>query len=286
MSWSKQRWFLRQDSECVVIDAAAEAIYDLVADMPRMGEWSPECARVEWTDGATGPAVGARFVGHNRGGPLGSCKWSRHGTVLTADRGREFAFATEEGGREGTVWRYRFEPADGGTRVTESYTVEWIPTWARIVDVPTNRHRELVEAMRHTLEQLKTAAESVDHRRSTSRDHHLPAAPDIDVVTSTVDDPRLRHSSDQRVRAARRRTDAGRHRRRRRGRRVHDRAADGHRSRPTCGGSGSLTPTSITSARCTDCSTRTRSSGSSPPSSGSGSWGSRRHRSRWTGCTS
>ena len=49
----------------------------------------------------------------------------------------------------------------GGTRVTESYTVRWIPTWARIVDVPTNRARELREAMRHTLEQLKGAAEAI-----------------------------------------------------------------------------------------------------------------------------
>ena len=30
---------------------------------------------------------------------------------------------TEEGGRESTEWRYRLEPLEGGTRVTESYTV-------------------------------------------------------------------------------------------------------------------------------------------------------------------
>jgi hypothetical protein len=161
MSGASSRWFLRQDSESVVVEAGPEAIYDLVAEMTRMGEWSPECARVEWEAGATGPAVGARFVGHNRGGPLNLMRWSRHGTVLTADRGREFAFATEEGGREGTVWSYRFEPTDGGTRITESYRVDWIPLWARIVDVPTNRAKELREAMRHTLGQLKTAAESV-----------------------------------------------------------------------------------------------------------------------------
>ena len=59
--------------------------------------------------------------------------------MLVADPGREFAFVTEEGGHESTVWRYRFEPVDGGTRVTESYEVKWIPAWARIVDVPTNR---------------------------------------------------------------------------------------------------------------------------------------------------
>jgi hypothetical protein len=87
-------------------------------------------------------------------------RWSRHGRVLVADRGREFAFATEEGGRESTVWRYRFEPVDGGTRVTESYQVKQIPAWARILDVPTNRHRELLEGMRHTLVRLKIAAEA------------------------------------------------------------------------------------------------------------------------------
>ena len=33
-------------------------------------------------------------------------------------------------------------------------------TWARIMDVPTNRHGGLLKSMRHTLEHLKTAAES------------------------------------------------------------------------------------------------------------------------------
>jgi len=62
---------------------------------------------------------------------------------------------------ESTVWRYRFEPvADGRTRVTESYEVRWIPTWARILDVPTNRHKQLLEGMRTTLERLKAAADA------------------------------------------------------------------------------------------------------------------------------
>ena len=81
----------------------------MVADLPRMGEWSPECQRVEWEGGASGPAAGATFVGHNKGGPRGLMKWSRRGRVLVADPGREFAFVTEEGGHESTVWRYRFE---------------------------------------------------------------------------------------------------------------------------------------------------------------------------------
>jgi hypothetical protein len=31
--------------------------------------------------------------------------------------------------------------------VTESYEVRWIPAWARVLDVPTSRHRGLKEAM-------------------------------------------------------------------------------------------------------------------------------------------
>ena len=51
----------------LVVKAAPEQVYDLVADLPRMGEWSPECQRVEWTEGADGPGEGATFIGHNRG---------------------------------------------------------------------------------------------------------------------------------------------------------------------------------------------------------------------------
>jgi hypothetical protein len=159
MNPKNQRWWLTNDSEVLTVNATADDIYDLVADLPRMGQWSPECQGVEWEGGASTPIKGARFVGHNRGGPGKLMRWSRHGRVLVADRGREFAFVTEEGGRESTVWRYLFEPVDGGTRVTESYEVKKIPAWARIVDVPTNRHRELLEGMRETLNRLKVAAE-------------------------------------------------------------------------------------------------------------------------------
>lgn len=161
MAVKNGRLWLTRDSHSVVVDAAPRAVYDLVADLPRMGEWSPECSSVDWTDGATGPAEGATFVGHNRTGPRGLIRWSRRGRVLAADPGREFAFITEEGGRESTEWRYRFEAVEGGTRVTESYDVHWIPAWARILDVPLNRHKELQETMRHTLARLKSAAESV-----------------------------------------------------------------------------------------------------------------------------
>ena len=288
MAAKNQRWWLTEDSETVVIDAAGRAHL-----RPRRGH-APH-GRVE-PRVPTGRLAGRRrrarrdatFVGHNRGGPFGLMQWSRRGRVLIADRGEEFAFVTEEGGREGTVWRYRFEPVDGGTRVTESYDVEWIPTWARIVDVPTNRHRELVEGMRHTLEpaQDRGREPSITARSRVVITTYRAAARHRRAHVELPRSPASAASSDQRVRAARRRARAGRHRLGRRGRRVHDRAANGHRSDRPSLDLAHATPTSTTSGRCTRCSTRTRGCASSPRSSGWGSWGSRRHRCRWTGCTS
>ena len=40
-----------------VIAAAPERVYELVSDLPRMGEWSPENTGGTWIKGAKGPAV-------------------------------------------------------------------------------------------------------------------------------------------------------------------------------------------------------------------------------------
>ena len=160
-----QRWWLTQDEVETVVAVDADGLYEMVSDLPRIGAWSPECLGVDWEDGVAVPVEGSTFVGHNAVGPGRRIRYSRHGRVLVADHGREFAFITDEGGRESTVWRYRFERVAGGTRVTESYEVRWIPVWARILDVPTNRHKQLVANMRTTLERLKVAAE----RQATDR---------------------------------------------------------------------------------------------------------------------
>ncbi len=160
MAPKNQRWWLTEDHVEVVIDADAEMLYEMVSDLPRIGEWSPECERVEWEGDVTVPVEGTTFTGHNAVGPGRRIRYSRHGRVLTAEPGKEFTFITDEGGRESTLWRYRFQPTANGTQVTESYQVRWIPAWARILDVPLNRHKELVENMGTTLARLKGAAEA------------------------------------------------------------------------------------------------------------------------------
>ena len=51
----------------IEIHASPDAVYDLVADLPRMGEWSPENIGGEWQGGGSGK-MGDRFIGHNRAG--------------------------------------------------------------------------------------------------------------------------------------------------------------------------------------------------------------------------
>jgi len=146
------------------IDVSPEVLYDLVSDVRRMGEWSPECRRCEWIDGATAPAVGARFKGRNA---HGLARWSTTTKVVAAESGREFAFVTAHLGRPMTKWSYRFEPAPNGTAVTESFEMLRDQPWYfrlsdRFVLGIKDRRADLEKNMAETLQRLKVAAEHRD----------------------------------------------------------------------------------------------------------------------------
>ena len=50
-------------SVTVPMAAPADKIWNIVADVRNTGKFSPEVIEAEWLDGATGPALGARFRG-------------------------------------------------------------------------------------------------------------------------------------------------------------------------------------------------------------------------------
>jgi hypothetical protein len=144
------------------VDASPTALYDVVSDVRRMGEWSPECRRCEWIGGATGPAVGARFKGTNQ---RGVARWSTKPRVVVADPGREFAFVTGHLGRDMTKWSYRFEPASEHTHVTESFEMlRDMPWYFRLADRllmgVKDRKADLETNMQETLRRLKAATEN------------------------------------------------------------------------------------------------------------------------------
>lgn len=148
------------DSVTVRMNATADAVWDLVSDVTRIGRYSPETFEAEWTHGSSGPAVGATFRGHVKRNQKGPTYWTPC-TVVACDPGREFAFVVGTKGAPLNTWRYVIEPADGGVDVTESFEltnslplrVYWkLLGWAR---GRTNRN-----GMRATLERIKAEVEA------------------------------------------------------------------------------------------------------------------------------
>ena len=147
------------------IQAPPDSAYDLVADITRMGEWSPECRGGRWLEGASAATPGARFKGFNKG----RFSWSTQSRIVTAERGRELTFVREKPALFGAVeWRYRFTALpDGGTRVDESFRqVKHEPAVAILLaGIVTgvkgdDRRRFNVDGMQHTLQRLKAFLET------------------------------------------------------------------------------------------------------------------------------
>ncbi len=150
----------RTGEERIHVEAPPEAVWDLLSDVERMGEWSPECYRVAWVDGATAPAApGKRFKGWNRYGPM---RWTMTCEVKSAVPSKEISWSTLQGDREVVRWTYRLEAAAGGTDLVESFDVKWLPFGPRIFEdyLMVGRDRRRAAAMAATLQRIKTAAES------------------------------------------------------------------------------------------------------------------------------
>jgi len=114
----------KRGQAAIQIAAPPARVYALIADITRMGEWSPECYRCEWVGDVREPTVGARFQGHNRMGPI---RWTTTCEIVSAQPGREFAFTVmhDKGDRESTRWRYVLNDMDAGTELTESFEFVW-----------------------------------------------------------------------------------------------------------------------------------------------------------------
>lgn len=159
---------LDHDQVRLVMSASPATVHALIADVTRMPEFSPEVVESRWLDGATGPAVGARFAARNkyRRGPSAVNK-----PVITGlQPGRLVSWSrTEPFG--GTVeWTYEFLPHSDGTEVVESYRVTkpvsrigWL-----IIGTMAGRDRrgQLRAGMQQTLQRIRSVAESLPPAQS------------------------------------------------------------------------------------------------------------------------
>ncbi len=141
------------------IAASPDTVFAAITDITRMGEWSPECHRAEWNDGATGAAVGASFIGHNRNGEH---EWSTTATITELVPGERFFFDCDVQGFVFSKWGYAIEATDGGCRVTE-YNQDLRPEAAleRSAQISgvSDRLTHNRAGMEHTLERLAAGVE-------------------------------------------------------------------------------------------------------------------------------
>ncbi|MFF4383820.1 SRPBCC family protein [Kitasatospora sp. NPDC001547] len=173
----------------VFVGAPVERVWELVTDIGLPTRLSPELQRVAWLDGADGPAVGARFEGHNSRADMPDWRTVSEIIELTGTVGqagsdapagrRVFAWGVMDAdGRYGEPvsdlagalarWRFELTPEDGGTRLRQSVVIGPGRSGASLVidakpeleeKIVDFRLNELRTGMTATLEGIKSLAE-------------------------------------------------------------------------------------------------------------------------------
>ncbi|MEO5832213.1 MAG: SRPBCC family protein [Nakamurella sp.] len=105
----------RTHQQSILVEAPPEALYELVSDITRTGEWSPVCTACWWDDAGEAGRVGAWFTGRNE---LPERTWETRSQVTAADRGREFSWIV---GGTFVRWSFTFEADGEATQLTESW---------------------------------------------------------------------------------------------------------------------------------------------------------------------
>lgn len=146
----------------VSMDAPVDEAWDLVSDVTRIGEFSPETFEAEWLDGAKGPAVGHRFRGHVKRNQRGPTYWSEC-EVTECEEQRVFGFAVIFRGDRINNWRYELHATGDGTDVTESFRMEdTLPNRLYWKVAGRRRSNTNIDGMRSTLQRMKAVVEQGD----------------------------------------------------------------------------------------------------------------------------
>ena len=145
----------------IEIDAPPSTVYQVVADVTRTGEWSPECVRARWLDGATHAAPGARYRGHSRNGWR---RWSTTATVRLARPGEELAWDVSYLGRPVASWRYELVAlGDGRTQLREwahDRRERWLQVVSPWVTGSRDRAARNADTVATSLQRIKAIAEA------------------------------------------------------------------------------------------------------------------------------
>lgn len=106
----------------VLVELGVEQVWEVVTDVSRTGEWSPECYYAAWLDGWNGPAVGARFEARNRFPDGLMTEVVCLVTVADPLRAFEWQVAGDSTSVPFAIWRYELEARGAKTLIRQSFT--------------------------------------------------------------------------------------------------------------------------------------------------------------------
>jgi uncharacterized protein YndB with AHSA1/START domain len=139
------------------INAPVSKVWDLVSDLSKMPQWSPQCRLMKPVGTLR---QGGRTVNFNRRGLL---FWPTTCRITEFIPEQKLAFRVNE---NHTVWSYELQPTEAGTRLVETRHAENGTTAvsnmlvnAMMGGVP-NFEQELIDGMNLSLSRIKAAAEN------------------------------------------------------------------------------------------------------------------------------
>lgn len=97
----------------IEIAASPDQVWEVVSDLRRMREWSPQVDSTRLSDDLDDIAVGTRLTNRNVQGELA---WITHAEVVRLDPGHEIAFRIEE---NWAIWSFAVEASPAGARLTQ-----------------------------------------------------------------------------------------------------------------------------------------------------------------------
>ncbi len=141
-------------SATVQMNATPTQVWQVVSDLARMPEFSPELRKAF----VVGAGLGANIIGINR---RGAVLWPTTSKVVRWEPDRAVAWKTRE---SGATWVYELEETESGTAVTGRRVLPRF-TMATAVLGPViggaaGHDAELAEGIRTTLERIRTVLEA------------------------------------------------------------------------------------------------------------------------------
>ncbi|NOX31420.1 MAG: SRPBCC family protein [Actinobacteria bacterium] len=103
----------------IEVKASPSTLWALVTDINLPAEFSNEFQGADWVEPATGPGLGAKFVGHNQHEAIG--EWDATCTISDCIVDQKFGWVVNDADAPSAYWCFTLVPLDDGSTKLAQY---------------------------------------------------------------------------------------------------------------------------------------------------------------------